>query len=102
MLAYELLKGYSRKGGIPRCMMQINLQKADMVDWFAMEKVLQEIGIPSMFIQRVMTVVNSVTYMFNINGEISGTMQPKCGIRQGVQSPPLICHNDGVFEQTSC
>lgn len=32
LLAYELIKGYSRKLGTPRCMMQLDLQKAyDMV-----------------------------------------------------------------------
>ena len=33
MLAFELLKGYSRKGGTPRCIIQLDLQKAyDMMD----------------------------------------------------------------------
>ncbi|XP_058772315.1 uncharacterized protein LOC131646218 [Vicia villosa] len=32
LLAFELMKGYARKGGTPRCMMQIDIQKAyDMV-----------------------------------------------------------------------
>ncbi|XP_058766071.1 uncharacterized protein LOC131639605 [Vicia villosa] len=43
MLAYELLKGYTRKGGPLRCMLQLDLQKAyDMVDWNALETVLHE------------------------------------------------------------
>ncbi|KAK2357064.1 hypothetical protein QL285_094373 [Trifolium repens] len=34
LLAYELIRGYSRKGGTPKCMMQLDLQKAyDTVDW---------------------------------------------------------------------
>ncbi|XP_058784212.1 uncharacterized protein LOC131658983 [Vicia villosa] len=28
LLAFELMRGYDRKGGTPRCMLQINLQKA--------------------------------------------------------------------------
>lgn len=28
MLGYELIQGYTRKGGTPRCMIQIDLQKA--------------------------------------------------------------------------
>jgi hypothetical protein len=33
LLAYELIRGYSRKGGTPKCMMQLDLQKAyDTVD----------------------------------------------------------------------
>lgn len=33
LLAYELIKGYSQKGGMPRCMIQMDIQKAyDSVD----------------------------------------------------------------------
>lgn len=33
LLAFELMKGYTRKGGTPRCMMQLDLQNAyDMVN----------------------------------------------------------------------
>lgn len=39
MLAYELIKGYIRKGGTPRSMMQIDLQKAyDMANWGALKE----------------------------------------------------------------
>ena len=31
LLAYELIKGYSRKGGTPCCMMQIDLQKERVI-----------------------------------------------------------------------
>ncbi|XP_058746417.1 uncharacterized protein LOC131619325 [Vicia villosa] len=45
MLDFELLRGYTRKGGTPRCMLQLDLQKAyAMVDWYALEHVMQEIG----------------------------------------------------------
>lgn len=33
LLNYELIKGYSRHGGIPRCMVQMDTQKAyDTID----------------------------------------------------------------------
>lgn len=41
LLAYELLRGYSRKGGTPRCMLRMDLQKAyDTVEWSALEGIL--------------------------------------------------------------
>ncbi|CAI8588216.1 unnamed protein product [Vicia faba] len=41
LLAYELLKGYSRKGDTPRYTMQLDLHKAyDMVDWPALKRIL--------------------------------------------------------------
>lgn len=47
LLAYELIKGYSRKEGASRCMTQLDLQKTyDMVDWKAFERIMQELGFP--------------------------------------------------------
>lgn len=47
LLMYELLKGYERKNGTTKCMMQLDIQKAyDTIDWKAMECVLREIGFP--------------------------------------------------------
>ncbi|XP_058767313.1 uncharacterized protein LOC131640989 [Vicia villosa] len=34
LMAFELMRGYTWKGGTPRCMLQLDLQKAyDMVEW---------------------------------------------------------------------
>ncbi|XP_014618090.1 uncharacterized protein [Glycine max] len=91
LLATELMKGYTRKGGTPRCMMQIDLQKAyDMVDWGALEGVLTEFGLPKKFIGWVMKVITTVNYRFNINGELSNVLEAKRGIRQGDPISPLL------------
>lgn len=51
MLAYEIIKGYGRKHGTPRCMMQLDLQKSyDMMDWRALKCIMMEMGIPNRFI----------------------------------------------------
>lgn len=91
MLAYELVKGYGRKGGSPRCMIQLDLQKAyDMVDWRALEIVMQEIGLPSIFIDWIMMTVKTVSYRFNINGQMTDLLQARRGIRQGDPISPLL------------
>lgn len=37
LLAFELVIGYSRNGGHPKCMVQLDMQKAyDMVSWRAL------------------------------------------------------------------
>lgn len=91
MLAYELIRGYTRKNGTPRCMMQSNLQKAyDMVDWRALEDVMQEIGLPRTFTNWIMTTVKTVSYSFNINGQMTEDMQACRGIRQGDPISPLL------------
>lgn len=41
LLAYELIKGYSQMGGMPRCMIQMDIQKAyDSVDWNSLKVIL--------------------------------------------------------------
>lgn len=47
LLAYELIRGYSRKDEVPRCMLQMDIQKADdIVDWQALRSILKELGFP--------------------------------------------------------
>lgn len=90
-VSYELLNGYAKKGGTPRTMIQLDLQKAyDMIDWFSLETVLRELGIPGRFISWLLIMVKTVTYIFNINGDLSDVMQAKRGIRQGDPISPLL------------
>lgn len=91
MLAYELIRGYGRKSGTPRCMLQLDLQKAyDMVDWRALKQIMTELGIPNRFIDWIMATVQSVSYSFNINGELTQPMPACRGIRQGDPISPLL------------
>ncbi|XP_058782915.1 uncharacterized protein LOC131657547 [Vicia villosa] len=91
LLAFELMRGYSRKGGTPRSMIQVDLQKAyDMVDWNSLETVLNEIGLPSQFIKWIMLVTTTVSYRFNVNGEYTTIMEARRGIRQGDPISPLL------------
>lgn len=51
LLAYELIRGYGKKHISPRCMLQIDLQKAfDTVEWAALEGILYELGFPRQFV----------------------------------------------------
>ncbi|GAU38712.1 hypothetical protein TSUD_396400 [Trifolium subterraneum] len=91
LLTYELIKGYNRNGGTPRCMMQLDLQKAyDTIDWNAMECVLNEVGFPKQFTKWIMIAVTSVSYRFNINGNHTTVMKANRGLRQGDPISPLL------------
>ncbi|XP_058759546.1 uncharacterized protein LOC131632838 [Vicia villosa] len=82
LLATELIMGYTRKHGTPRCLIQLDLQKAyDMLNWKALETILFELGIPETFVHWIMQGVSSVTYRFSINGDHSNLMQAKRGVR---------------------
>ncbi|XP_058757848.1 uncharacterized protein LOC131631082 [Vicia villosa] len=82
LLAYELIRGYARKHGTPRYMIQLDLQKAyDMLNWKPLDTILREIGIPDQFVKWIMNGVTTFTYGYNINGEHSKLMQ--------LQPPPF-------------
>lgn len=91
LLAYELIKGYNTKGGTPRCMLQMDLQKAyDSVEWSALEAILNELSIPHMFIKWIMITVTTVSYRYQVNGALSNIVQAKRGLRQGDPLSPLL------------
>jgi hypothetical protein len=91
LLTYELIKGYNRNGGTPRCMMQLDIQKAyDTIDWNALECVLNEVGFPKQFSKWFMIIVTSVSYRFNINGNHTTVMKANRGLRQGDPISPLL------------
>lgn len=49
------IKGYNTKGGPPRCMLQMDLQKAcAIVEWCALEAILKEPSFPNKFIRLIM------------------------------------------------
>lgn len=84
LLTYELIKEYGRIGGTPRCFIQMDIQKAcEMVDWSALESILNEVGFPEKFTNWIMISFSSVSYRFNINGQYTRIIEAKRGLRQG-------------------
>ncbi|XP_058783389.1 uncharacterized protein LOC131658071 [Vicia villosa] len=74
ILTHELIRGYNRKHISPRCTIQIDLQKAyDTVNWDALE-----------------TTLRTVSYRYLINGQVSGILKAKRGLRQGGPVSPLL------------
>ncbi|CAK8534290.1 unnamed protein product [Lathyrus sativus] len=50
MLAQELVRGYNRKHVFPRCMVQMEIQKAyDIVEWQALAQVMIKLGFHQVF-----------------------------------------------------
>lgn len=63
LLAYELIKGYNKKGGMPRCMVLMDIQKAyDTVEWPTLKTILNEVGFPRKFVGWVMHAIQTVSY----------------------------------------
>lgn len=88
LLDYELIRGYSMKGGISRCMMQLDLQKA----W-------REAMLPNQYTKWIMLSVTIVSYWFNINCKYIGSMQARRGLRQGDPISPMLASQLPVMNQ---
>lgn len=95
LLAYELIKGYNRKGGTPRCMMQRDIQKSyDTIDWKFMECMLNEVGFPSQFTKWIMIVITLVSYQWRLYFYYADQK------RLAERKPHLlsfVCHHDGLL-----
>lgn len=62
----------------------MDLQKAyDSVEWTTLESIMKELRFPPKFTRWIMLVVSTVSYRYNINGERSGILKSRRGLRQG-------------------
>lgn len=90
LICYELLRHYNRETS-PRCMMKIDLRKANgIVSWDFIEEALEGYGFPSSFTQTVMTYITSTRFSVKVNGIGYGYFAGKRGLRQGDPIYPLL------------
>lgn len=91
LISHELVKGYSRKRISPRCMVKVDIQKAyDSVEWHFLKHMLIELGFPIRYINWIMTCLTYVSYVVNVNGELTEPFEAKKGIRQGDPISPYL------------
>ncbi|KAL8122999.1 hypothetical protein AgCh_011101 [Apium graveolens] len=70
---------------------KIDVSKAyDRLEWHFLEAMMQKFGFNSVWIDRVMKCVITVSYSFVQDGEIFGDVQPQRGIRQGDPMSPYL------------
>lgn len=69
LICQDLVRGYKRSGGQPKCLMKIDLRKAyDSVRWGFIQQVLIGLNFPQKFVHWVMLCISTAQYSVVVNG----------------------------------
>ena len=80
-----------KKGKIGSLALKLDVSKAyDRVEWLFLQGVMQKLGFPEKWIERVMTCVTTTSFSILLNGKPYGNVFPSRGIRQRDRLSPYL------------
>ena len=103
IVAYKALHSmHARKKG-KTCSLALKLDVSktyDRVEWLFLKGVMQKLGFPEKWIERVITCVTTTSFSILLNGKPYGNVLPSRGICQGDSFPILVsivCRGIHIF-----